>query len=94
MLAGLPATFISPVGPLGASFAPFLPADFDGSRCHLRAHLTPSSSFQTPATYTIYHFHVDFATPANSTFTFFATPAAAGFTALCPGTRTCVPELG
>ena len=31
MLAGAPATFISPVGPLGASVAPFLPADLDGS---------------------------------------------------------------
>src|SRR2546423_9699331 len=29
--------------------------------------------------YTTYHFHVDFATPANSTFTTFATPPAAGF---------------
>ena len=37
---------------------------------------------------------MDFATPANSTFTTFATPAAAGFTALCPTTRSCVPELG
>ena len=32
--------------------------------------------------------------PTNSTFTTFATPAAAGFTSLCPSTRSCVPELG
>ena len=32
--------------------------------------------------------------PANTTFTTFATPAAAGFTSLCPSTRSCVPELG
>src|SRR2546425_6352249 len=31
MMAGAPATFISPVGPLGGSVAPFLPADLDGS---------------------------------------------------------------
>ena len=31
MLAGSPATFISPVGPLGSSVAPFLPSDLDGS---------------------------------------------------------------
>ena len=36
-------------------------------------------------------FHVDFVTPANSTFTLAASPAAAGFTQLCPGTRACVP---
>ena len=29
--------------------------------------------------YTTFHFHVDFTTPANSTFTTFATPAAAGY---------------
>ena len=30
MLAGAPATFISPVGPLGGSVPPFLPANLDG----------------------------------------------------------------
>src|SRR5438477_110215 len=44
--------------------------------------------------YTTYHFHVDFTTPANSTFTTFATPPAAGYTALCPTTRACVPQKG
>src|SRR5947208_488886 len=44
--------------------------------------------------YTTYHFHVDFATPGNSTFTTFANPPAAGFTALCPSTRACVPQSG
>src|SRR5262249_35499076 len=43
---------------------------------------------------TIYHFHVDFATPANSTWTTFATPLAAAFTQLCPTGRNCVPQLG
>ena len=31
MLAGQAATFVSPVGPLGGSVDPFLPADLDGS---------------------------------------------------------------
>jgi len=31
MLAWQAATFVSPVGPLGGSIDPFLPADFDGS---------------------------------------------------------------
>ena len=97
MLAGLPATFISPVGPLGSSVDPFLPADLDG------ATLPPAGAPDTfvgfpgqtsSPNYTTYHFHVDFTTPANSTFTTFATPAAAGFTALCPTTRACVPQKG
>ena len=97
MLANLPATFVSPRGPLGGTVDPFLPADLDGPT------LPPSGA---PATfvgfpgqgtnpnYTTYHFHADFTTPANSTFTTFASPAAAGFTALCPTTRACVPQAG
>ena len=97
MLANLPATFVSPRGPLGSTVDPFLPADLDGPT------LPPSGA---PATfvgfpgqgtnpnYTTYHFHADFTTPANSTFTTFAAPAAAGFTALCPSTRACVPQAG
>ena len=97
MLAGQAATFVSPVGPLGGSVDPFLPADLDG------ATLPPSGApntfvgFPGQATspsYTTYHFHVDFVTPSNSTFTTFATPPAAGFTALCPTTRACVPQSG
>ena len=94
MLAGAPATFISPVGPLGGSVAPFLPADLNGFTLPPAGAPNTFVKFPDTGNYTIYHFHVDFATPANSTFTTFATPAAAGFTALCPTTRSCVPELG
>jgi hypothetical protein len=97
MLAGLPATFISPVGPLGGSIDPFLPADLDGAT--LPPGGAPNTFVGFPGqtsspNYTTYHFHVDFTTPANSTFTTFATPLAAGFTALCPTTRACVPQKG
>src|SRR5437899_5310074 len=97
MLAGLPATFISPTGPLGGSVDPFLPADIDGPQLPpTGAPVTfvgfPGQAFNP--NYTTYHFHVDFATPANSTFTTFATPPAAGFSALCPTTRSCVPQAG
>ena len=47
-----------------------------------------------PLVYKIYKFHVDFTNPANTTFTLFASPSAAAFTALCPTTRSCVPQLG
>jgi hypothetical protein len=97
MLAGQPATFISPVGPLGSSVDPFLPADLDGST--LPPAGAPNTFVGFPGqsinpNYTTYHFHADFATPANSTFTTFANPPAAGYTALCPSTRACVPQAG
>src|SRR6266513_841673 len=94
MLAGAPATFISPVGPLGSSVSPFLPANVDGSTLPPASAPNTFVGFPGGGNYTTYHFHVDFATPANSTFTTFASPAAAGFTALCPSTRACVPQAG
>jgi len=97
MLAGQAATFISPVGPLGGSIDPFLPADLDGSTLPPTGAPNTFVGFPGQATnpnYTTYHFHVDFVTPANSTFTTFASPPAAGFTALCPTTRACVPQNG
>src|SRR5215471_13343661 len=97
MLAGQPATFVSPVGPLGGSVDAFLPADLDGSRLPPTGAPNTFVGFPGQATspnYTAYHFHVDFVTPANSTFTTFANPPAAGFTALCPSTRACVPQNG
>src|SRR5437763_6866036 len=97
MLAGLPASFVSPTGPLGGSVDPFLPADLDGPT--LPPAGAPATFVGFPGqsinpNYTTYHFHVDFATPGNSTFTTFANPPAAGFTALCPSTRACVPQSG
>src|SRR2546430_16391182 len=97
MLSGQPATFVSPVGTSGGSVDAFLPADLDGSTLPPTGAPNTFVGFPGQATnpnYTTYHFHVDFVTPANSTFTTFASPAAAGFTALCPSTRACVPENG
>jgi len=42
----------------------------------------------------VWAYHADFANPANSTFTLEASVPAASFTALCPTTRACVPQLG
>jgi hypothetical protein len=93
MLAGLPATFIT-TGPTGgASEDSYLPSDLDGSI--LPPAGAPASFVEFPGTgsYRVFHFHVDFTTPANSTFTLFSSPAAAGFTTLCATTRSCVPQL-
>src|SRR5437762_1236216 len=97
MLANLPATFVSPRGPLGSAVDPFLPADLDGPTLPPAGAPATFVGFPGHATspnHTTYHFHADFTTPANSTFTTFASPAAAGFTALCPTTRACVPQAG
>src|SRR6185295_17859929 len=94
MLAGLSASFLTPGITGGPSEDSFLPADLDGYS--LPPAGAPNSFVEMPfsGNYRTWHFHVDFATPANSTFTLFANPAAAGFTAICPGTRACVPQLG
>src|SRR3979409_2629804 len=94
MLAGLPATFITPGVTGGASENVYLPADLDGSI--LPPTGAPATFVEFPGTnvYKVWHFHVDFTTPANSTFTLFSSPAAAGFTVLCGATRDCVPQAG
>jgi len=93
MIAGMPATFIT-FPPLGSNHAPFLPSDLDGKIKPPAG--APNTYVEWPAngTYNVYHFHVNFVTPTNSTFTLFASPPAAPFTQLCPTTRACVPELG
>jgi hypothetical protein len=94
MLAGSPATFISPGITGGSGEDSYLPADLDGST--LPAAGAPATFVEWPGTgvYKVFHFHADFAVPGNSTFTLFASPAAAGFTELCPTTRSCVPQVG
>jgi hypothetical protein len=92
MLAGNPATFISTGITGGSSEETYLPSDLDGST--LPPAGAPNTFVEWPngGVYKVFHFHVDFATPSNSTFTLFANPPAAGFTALCLTTRACVPE--
>jgi len=95
MIAGTPgATFVTTAGPLGASEAPFLPADLDGNSLPPVGAPNPFAQFPAGGTYKIYRFHADFGTPANSTFLLSGSPAAAGFTTLCSGNRACVPQLG
>ncbi len=97
MLVNQPATFVSPKAPLGGTVDPFLPADLDGPTLPPSGAPATFVGFpgqSTSPNYTTYHFHADFTTPANSTFTTFANPPAAGFTMLCPSTRACVPQAG
>jgi hypothetical protein len=94
MLSGLPATFITTGVTGGPNEDVYLPGDLDGSI--LPPAGAPATFVEFPSTgaYRVFHFHVDFVTPANSTFTLFSSPAAAGFSLLCAATRSCVPQLG
>ncbi|HEX5964695.1 MAG TPA: hypothetical protein VFY51_02150, partial [Pyrinomonadaceae bacterium] len=71
MLAGLPATFIT-TGVGGSLEETYLPADLDGAT--LPPAGAPATFIQWPGvgSYRIFHFHADFVTPANSSFTLFA----------------------
>ena len=92
MLAGNSATFITPGITGGSSEETYLPSDLDGST--LPPAGAPNTFVEWPngGVYKIFHFHVDFATPANSSFTLFASVPASGFTQLCALTRNCVPQ--
>jgi hypothetical protein len=97
MLVGDPTATSQTRGIIGGSGEEtFLPADLDGiipppvgDPNHFVAF--PQSS---PLIYKVWAYHVDFVTPANSTFTVEASVPAASFTSLCPTTRACVPQLG
>ncbi len=90
MLAGLSATFITTGITGGPLEETYLPADLDGSS--LPPAGAPASFVEFPAggSFRIFHFHVDFATPLNSTFTLFASPPSAGFSIRSSG----IPQLG
>jgi hypothetical protein len=94
MIAGGVATFVTTGITVGPAEPTYLPADMDGSI--LPDAGAPETFLEFPETgiYKVWHFHADFATPANTTFTLFSSPAAAAFTELCPSTRACVPEPG
>jgi uncharacterized repeat protein (TIGR01451 family) len=74
---------------------PFMPADLDGSNPPPAGAPNPFLvEGITAPTWPLYRFHVDFANPASSTFNVASNLAPAGFTALCPGQFSCVPQLG
>jgi hypothetical protein len=104
MLAGQSATAVG-FGPLGAAYGGSLPSDLDGSILPpsgapnyfgaIDTNISPSGS-----TFQIWKFHVDFATPANSTFgTASNTPdfnlaVDTYFWNMCGGFRSCIPQPG
>jgi uncharacterized repeat protein (TIGR01451 family) len=93
MLAGQPAVFLTPGITGGPGEDTFLPADLDGT--NLPPPGAPNSFVEFPGhgAYKLFHFRADFASPANSSFTLAGSPAAGGFSMLCPDTRACIPQL-
>src|SRR5258708_5017477 len=90
MLQGLPATQVCKQQ--GSSVGGLLPSDLDG------ATLPPAGSpnfliFFGTNNLNLFKFHVDFATPANSTFTGPTVIPVTAFGALCGG-GTCVTQPG
>ncbi len=91
MLNGLPATQVC--FQQGASVGGVLPSDVDGGMA------PPAGSpnymvFFGSNSLNLFKFHVDFATPANSTFTGPTVIPVAAFSALCGGGGSCVPQPG
>ena len=93
MLAGLAATFVTPGITGGSTESSFLPSDLDGTILPSPGTGNPFVSFPDSGLYKVRLLHADFVTPGNTTFALVGSPAAAGFTLLCPTTDNCVPEL-
>ncbi|MEO8725869.1 MAG: choice-of-anchor D domain-containing protein, partial [Acidobacteriaceae bacterium] len=92
MLAGRPAT--QQCFSTGANYGGLLPADQDGSV--LPPVGAPNYMLAlgiTNSELAFWKFHVDWATPANSTFTGPANIAVSGFSPACGG-GTCIPQKG
>lgn len=90
----------------GSSVGSLLPSDLDGASTTLGGPGSTSSAGLPPAgspdyflnfgtnSLNVWKFHVDFATPSNSTFTGPTNIAVAAFTAACSGGGTCIPQPG
>ncbi|MBI3474254.1 MAG: choice-of-anchor D domain-containing protein [Acidobacteria bacterium] len=90
MLAGLPATIVCFQQNTGVDS--LLPSDMDGLIQPAQGEPAFFADFGTNSL-RLWKFHVDFATPANSTFTGPTTLAVANFNPLCGG-GTCVSQPG
>lgn len=93
MLAGSPAAFVTTASPLSTALGFLMPADLDGNNLPPAGAPNPWMG-AAGATWPVYRFHVDFITPANTTFTLATSLAPAGYSELCTSTRSCVPQAG
>ena len=89
MLAGQAATQIC--FQLSTSFGGLLPSDLDGSTAPPAGSPNYFLNFGTNKL-NLWKFHVDFATPANATFTGPTAIAVATFNPACSGGGACIPQ--
>lgn len=92
MLAGQSATFQTTSNALGQNEGYLLPSDLDGATPPPAG--APNYFVGSSGTLDVFRFHVDWANPANSTFTNASRLAPAGYTELCPNVRGCIPQPG
>ncbi len=78
---------------LSSSFGGLLPSDLDGSIAPPAGSPNFFLNFGSNSL-RLWKFHVDFATPTNSTFTGPTTIGVAAFTTACNGGGTCIPQPG
>ncbi|HZB94591.1 MAG TPA: hypothetical protein VE268_01405, partial [Herpetosiphonaceae bacterium] len=90
MLTGAAATYQTTSTALGSSYNPMLPSDLDGAT--LPPSGQPNVFVEFGGTLDLYKFHVDWTAPANTAFAQSASLTAAGFTQLCPTTRSCIAQ--
>jgi hypothetical protein len=76
---------------LSTSFGGLLPSDLDGSTAPPAGSPNFFLNFGTNSL-NLWKFHVDFATPANSTFTGPTSIPVAAFTVPCSGGGACIPQ--
>jgi hypothetical protein len=91
MLAGQAATQIC--FQLSTLYGGLLPSDLDGSTPPPAGSPNYFVAFDTNSL-DLWKFHVDFATPANSTLTGPTNIPVAAFNAACSGGGTCIPQSG
>ena len=92
MLAGQAASLVCFNS--GSNYGGLLSSDFDGKTLPPAGSPNYVMALDTSSSLVYWKFHVDFATPANSTFTGPTSIAVAGYTQTCSATGTCVPQLG
>jgi hypothetical protein len=90
MLSGAAATQVC--FQLGSSFGTLLPSDLDGATAPPAGEPDFYMDFGTNSL-NLWKFHVDFATPSNSTFTGPTNIPVAPFSEACGG-RACIPQPG
>ena len=101
MLQGLPAQAVYfDLYSIDPNLGGMLPADLDGpapavGTPNVFAQMDDDAYGYSPDQLRLYNFHVDWATPSNSTFTQSDVLSTASFDAnMCNGSRNCIPQKG